>query len=168
MKNEELAHNKGYKIIAKNIIRSPKGNILKLRKDTSGYLEFRIRALNPKQRKLRHVPVHRFVAYEKYGKNLYKEGMVVRHKNGNKIDNSYDNILIGTVLENMMDIPKKERIRRAIKASSKKRKLSDNEVKDIINLRKSGYTYKQIKEKYSIAKSTLSYLFNKANYNVNI
>jgi hypothetical protein len=48
----------------------------------------------------------------------YEEGTVVRHLNGDPGSNAWDNIAIGTMSDNMFDIPKQIRIRRAEHASS--------------------------------------------------
>jgi hypothetical protein len=48
---------------------------------------------------------------------LYEEGTVVRHLNGDPGSNAWDNIAIG-MSDNMFDIPKQIRIRRAEHASS--------------------------------------------------
>jgi hypothetical protein len=53
----------------------------------------------------------------KYGDLLEEEGTVVRHLNGDQ-GNAWDNIAIGTMSDNMFDIPKQIRIRRAEHASS--------------------------------------------------
>lgn len=47
------------------------------------------------------VKEHRLVAAKKYKCDL--SGMVVRHLNGNKEDNSPDNLVVGTIAENNMD-----------------------------------------------------------------
>lgn len=52
---------------------------------------------------------HRFIAFCKFKHDLFKEEMVVRHLNGNSLDNSWNNIEIGTHSQNMMDIPREQR-----------------------------------------------------------
>lgn len=64
-----------------------------------------------------HCPVHRIQAYIKYGVLLYEKGIMVRHLNNNKLDNSWINIAIGTAYDNYHDIPIKlirKRIDKAI------------------------------------------------------
>jgi len=109
------------------------------------------------------VPVHRFIAYLKYGNKLF-EGLDVRHLNGDSLDNSWDNLKLGTHSDNMMDIPKERRIQRAIHASKKNRRFDDVTVKKILEDKKKGMTYNKLCEKYNTSKSTLSYFFNNAYY----
>lgn len=40
--------------------------------------------------------IHRLQAYQKFGDKIYEDGIVVRYLNGDRYDNSYDNIGIGT------------------------------------------------------------------------
>ena len=107
---------------------------------------------------------HRLVAYQKYGNRLFEKNLLVRHKDGNSLNNKSNNILLGTQSQNMMDRKPKQRIEHAIHAASSLRKFSDETVKQIKNDRKNGFTYKQLCEKYKTIKSTLSYLFNKSCY----
>ena len=50
------------------------------------------------------IPVHKFVAYLKFGDEIFKEGIEVRHLDGNSLNNGYENISIGTHTQNMRDI----------------------------------------------------------------
>jgi len=50
-----------------------------------------------------NIYVHRLQAYSKYGSKIFREGIVVRHKNDNSTDNSKKNIVIGTQSQNMKD-----------------------------------------------------------------
>jgi len=110
------------------------------------------------------IAVHKYVAYLKYGDKIFDDGIEVRHLNGNSLDNSYENILIGTHSDNMLDIPKNVRIKKAISASSKNRKFGDDIIKNIMNDKNNGMSYSKLCEKYNTSKSTLSYLFNNAYY----
>lgn len=106
--------------------------------------------------------VHRLQAYQKFGENLFKPGIVVRHLNGNPVDNSYDNIEIGTESDNWMDIPKEKRIERARNAA---RMLPKRHSRDKIAMikadRASGMSYNKLMKKYGISsKGTISYICN--------
>lgn len=57
-----------------------------------------------KEKKMDQVFVHRLQAFQKYGEKLFKEDCV-RHLNGNKLENSYENIAIGSFKQNIDDIP---------------------------------------------------------------
>jgi hypothetical protein len=50
-----------------------------------------------------NIPVHRLQAYQKYGEKMFDDGIEVRHLDGNPLNNSWDNILIGNHSDNMMD-----------------------------------------------------------------
>lgn len=64
-----------------------------------------------------HCKVHRIQAYIKYGVLIYEKGMMVRHLNNNKLDNSWINIAIGTAYDNAHDIPIEKRREMIAKAS---------------------------------------------------
>ena len=90
-KHEVIAKERGYTISEDGIVYNPKNKSV----GTSGknrykYFSFRIND------KIIKVYFHRFQAYNKFGNKIYDEGMVVRHLNGNILDNSIANIEIGT------------------------------------------------------------------------
>ena len=86
---------------------------------------------------------------------MFKEGIEVRHLNGNSKDNSFDNIEIGTHSENMMDIPKEKRFLGGSEPIHKH--------KEIIEDRKKGFTYNQLCKKYNISsKGTISFIINES------
>lgn len=159
------AYNKGYKVDrGGNVWYNSKMRSLGL--DTKGYKTFTVNVKLDNKRVSRRVWVHRLQAYQKYGDALLVKRIEVRHKNNNREDNSYDNILIGTHVENMRDLPPQARLKYAINASNKIRKFNDGEVKNIMKDRREGMTYKELCVKYNTIKSTLSYLFNKAIYSI--
>jgi hypothetical protein len=67
--------------------------------------------------------VHNIVAYIKYGTDSINSGIEIRHKNDDKHDNSWNNILIGTKHDNTMDRSQdvRQRIGKAGGESSHKR-----------------------------------------------
>jgi hypothetical protein len=85
---------------------------------------------------------------------------VVRHIDGNPLNNTWDNIEIGTASENMMDIPKEIRIATATNASfSRKAKYSEEKILKIKELHKNGWSYKEIMKELGISsKGTISYI----------
>lgn len=97
--------------------------------------------------------VHQLQAYQKFGDELFKEGIVVRHLNDISTDNSWDNIAIGTYKDNALDMPKWKRQLR-----------SSNPIYDhhqVKKLREQGLTYKQIMEITGIrSKSTINRILN--------
>lgn len=61
-------------------------------------------------------PLHKFVAYELYGKTAFNK--IVRHLDGNTLNLSKNNIILGTHSENNLDKPKETRTAAAKKARS--------------------------------------------------
>lgn len=105
-----------------------------------------------------YVNTHRLQAFQKYGYKLFEEGILVRHFNGDSLDNSWDNILIGTNSDNQMDIPEQIRVRRALHATSFVRKYDKEEVK---KFHAESRSYKKTMEKFGISsKGTLNFILN--------
>lgn len=103
-------------------------------------------------------PFHRIQAYQKFGDKIYEDDIVVRHLDSNPLNNSWDNIEIGTHSDNMMDQPEEQRIK---KASNANKKYSDELVLEIKEYRDLGHTYSEIMEKFNILhKGTVSNLLN--------
>lgn len=53
--------------------------------------------------------LHKFVAYQLYGDNVFKEGTEVRHLDGNVFNLASSNIVLGTSQENQLDKPEHKR-----------------------------------------------------------
>ena len=103
-----------------------------------------------------YIHTHRLQAFQKYGYKLFEEGIIVRHFNGNPLDNSWENILIGTQKDNMLDIPEQVRIKKSLHAASFVRKYDKEEVKKFHAISKS---YKKTMEKFLItSKGTLNFI----------
>jgi len=99
--------------------------------------------------------IHSIQAFKKFGDKIFEKDLEVRHLNGDSLDNSWENIGIGTHSQNMMDIPKEKR-----------RKMSSHPIydhKEVLKDRKLGMTYKEIMDKHGIkSKSTVSHIINKS------
>ncbi|MDD3875433.1 MAG: hypothetical protein PHT69_02345 [Bacteroidales bacterium] len=136
-------------------------------KDHHGYLTFSVKMYDNEKKKdyISRVFVHKLQAFQKYGMKMFEEKIQVRHLDSIKDNNCFENIAIGTPSQNQMDRCEKERREMAISASYKRRILSDEEVKNMIEDRESGMKYKELMKKYSISsKGTLSYIINKSIY----
>lgn len=158
MKKEIIAYEKGYLVNKDGSVTSPKGKVIKLQLSNSGYYQFSIKI----NRKVYHVFVHRLQAFMKFGNKLYEDGIVVRHLNNNKLDNSIDNIEIGTQQDNIYDNAIELRLKSSYLASRKNIKYSDDVVQQIRLDYKKGLGYKFIMNKYNInSKGTLSHIINK-------
>lgn len=157
MKIEVIASKRGYIVSEEGILYNPKGKEIGNYINNCGYYTTSIK-INGKKYDLR---THRLQAFQKYGNKLYEEEIMVRHKNGIKLDNSKKNILIGTSKENQMDIPKSIRI---FRASNPK---YDHKI--IIEDKKNGMSYENIMTKHNIpSKGTVSFIINKSLKRINI
>lgn len=153
----------GYDINKKGELIRKDGSIKKdFRIDKNGYCSVTLRLPSCERADIR---VHKLQAYKKYGNLLFKKGLMVRHLNGNQLDNSWDNILIGNNSDNQMDIPEETRIKSATIAS---RKMQENirtyeERFLIYEDLKNNISYNEILKKYNLSsKGTLSYMKNKS------
>lgn len=151
----ENAYNMGYRVDDNGHLISPKGMLRKVRKDSRGYLETNVRI----DGKLCHLYIHQLVAYQKYGNKIYS-AECVRHLDGNPLNNTSTNIEIGTLSENMMDIPQETRKRNAEIATSFVRKWDKMKIREYH--KRNGNSYKQTKEHFGISSSgTLWFILNK-------
>lgn len=157
------AYNRGYRVQPDGNVISPSGLTLKLtHTGKKKYLKFNIRMDN----KFRCVLVHKLQAYQKYGVLTFKPGIVVRHLNGECYDNSFTNIEIGSYQDNALDIPDKDRVQKAIRASYSKRKLTNEEINEMTNLRlNKKATYAFLADKFKMSKSAVRWYFNNHIYN---
>jgi hypothetical protein len=146
----KIAYEKGYRANDDGSINGLYTAKLRLGKGSNGYLLFRIRV----GESLRTVPAHRFAAYCFFGEELYKHECV-RHINGDKTDNSKSNLLLGSLADNYNDNSKDWRIDFANKGAATKRKLSDTDVIEIRRMLTNGESYRNISDKFRVAKSTI-------------
>jgi len=161
-KSEIIASNLGYSV-NDNVVTNNDDDIIKASPSSNGYRKFTIREKG-NTRKL-DVFVHRLVAYNKFGNNIYEDGICVRHLDGDKLNNKNSNIAIGTTRDNTMDRDQNEVKQYALNASKqaalKKRKFTDKQVQDIKDYYNNGKTYKEVMLKFNISsKGTLHYILN--------
>ncbi len=103
------------------------------------------------------IPVHKFVAYKKYGDRAFENGIMIRHLDNNHLNNADDNIALGTAYDNAMDIPAEQR---RINAGNQSRKYDHGEILEFYNITRS---YKQTMEKFGISsKGTLNYILKRS------
>ncbi len=105
------------------------------------------------------IPVHRLVAFQKFGDAAFAEGVVTRHLNGDSLDNSMRNIELGTPKDNALDRPPLDRKLHAAKGNQQR---SAEWVELLRKDYASGMSYRQLMAKHNVAKSTLSYYLSKA------
>ena len=157
--NERLAIEKGYKVTDEGILLNAKNKPIGSL-DSSGYQRVTLR-FNDKR------PViytHRLQAYQKYGDAIYSKGIVARHLDGDKTNNSIDNIAIGTNRDNIMDRPVEDRVRHANNATKKTIKYNRDEVVEFHN--DNGKFREITMEHFGISSTgTLHYILNKRKFN---
>lgn len=112
----------------------------------------------------RHIPFHRLQAYQKYGEKALIEGVEVRHYNGKSLDNSWDNILIGSPRDNQLDRSAESRMQHSLNAAKKLRRFSIEQVRDMRDMKEAGVILRVIGEKYGIGKGHVSDLVNNKFY----
>ena len=102
----------------------------------------------------RPIKVHKLQAYQKFGDKIFQKKVVVRHLNDDSLDNSFSNIDIGTMSENMFDMPSEKRKALAMHAASFNIRYDAEKVKEYYHNCRS---YKKTMERFCISsKSTLS------------
>ena len=156
--NELEAYKKGYRCFDGCVI-SPYGRKLKLSLTTTGYLKFSIRtgSRSDGTSKKKTVLVHRLVAYQKYGDQIYRQ-CVVRHLDGDCINNDPGNIVLGSQLQNILDINPADRRHKSMVAAKAQRRFTDSEIRVI---REEHHSYKETMEKWGItSKGTLHHILN--------
>lgn len=135
----------------------PKGiyRPVKIRVNTKGYayINYTPRKGSRKTRTTIKLSVHRII-FHKFISPLHKN-LVINHKNGIKNDNRVDNLELVTPKENIIHsihILKKSPIRNY--------KITKEIAELIREDRKSGFTYSELIKKYSLCKSSISYIIN--------
>jgi hypothetical protein len=157
-KQEEItrvSNEKGYRVDIDGNVFNRNDTKVSLSVSKKGYASFNIR-LSKCQNPTRSF-VHRLHAFQKFGEIIFSEDVVVRHLNGISTDNSIDNIGIGSQSDNMLDIPKKIRVKNS----------SDSNLKHnhntIISDRNSGMKYSEIMVKHNItSKGTISFIIKES------
>lgn len=157
----KLAYDKGYRATKSGDILGTSGKTRKLvvyGNKNYPYLGFTL-AIPSTKRKV-WVFAHQLQAYQKFGDEYLLSDLVVRHLNSDSLDNSYENIDIGTQKENMLDVSVDVRLKRSHYAAKTQRKVSPEQVVEIRNKKANGHTLRMLMGEYGLAKSTLSYIVN--------
>lgn len=162
MRIEECAYNSGFRVTDDGNVYNSNGPVNTSRKSSHKYNSYLIFYVKNNDGVLKRCKVHRLQAYQKYGDAIYKEGILVRHIDGNRYNNASANIEIGTSSDNQLDLPKEMRELRAINAAKYNPKRFDRyKILGIKEDRKCGMTYNELMKKYNISsKGTISYICN--------
>lgn len=135
-------------------VRMPSGKLMKMTVKKGGHKEF---GIGPKGKRSK-VLAHRMQAWFKYGEAMFEPGIICRHKDEDATNNHWDNIVIGTQQDNMMDQSPEVRHARAFKASRGQLKHDHVAILDFYRLNGFNATLAH----FSItSKGTLSYIINK-------
>jgi hypothetical protein len=156
MNREQIAYEKGYRVTRDGKLLNPKSKVIGTINNHRYY-----KTTITINKKLKHIKTHRLQAYQKYGDKLYEDGIMVRHLNGNSLDNSWHNILIGTDRDNKMDITLKQRQLSALPSSYKRIKHSKELVDKLIKEYKVVKSYAKLSRKFNLSPDTVYYLINK-------
>jgi len=161
LKSVEVAYEKGYRVTGEGVVFSPFSNrVLSLMETTSGYHCFNCKVNGVSY----PIPVHRLLAYQKFGDRIFEEGMQVRHLDGNWKNNKYSNIDTGTASQNQMDKCPLIRWWSAKLASEKLRKYDPEKVRKYYN--ENGNSYKKTMKEFNISsKGTLHYILKGKKWN---
>lgn len=158
------AYEKGYRVTKKGEFLNPKGEELKIKirdkKRKYAYPKFTINCYDLLGKKA-SFPIHRFAAFCFYGKDLFEEGIEVRHLKPDVLDVSKSNIVLGTKSQNELDKDKKTIKKRKINAAQaareKLRSLNDVQVHEIRELLKTkNYSHKEIGKMYNVGSHTIT------------
>jgi hypothetical protein len=145
-RHEEIAHAKGYRALDDGTVLNPRGKKLSPWVHC-GYLTFKAgRGI--------HLRLHRVVAFQKFGTSIYEPGIVVRHKDGNPINNHPDNLLLGTPYDNAMDRKPEARRDHARKAADKARKYDHRAILEYL----AHGSYRKAEKRFGCARSTLNFI----------
>jgi hypothetical protein len=151
----------GYRGDEEGNLYNPRGKKLKpSSRNPHRRLTFRGNSLDGKRPAIK---VHRFLAYQWFGDGLFKEGVMVRHLDGNPLNNRKDNLALGTNSDNMLDRDPEDRKKTASHAgkSTKKAKQAKKKARRVLRLHRKGLSQRSIAEQLQISKSTVSRIINR-------
>jgi hypothetical protein len=161
----QYAHERGYYVTEEGDVISPhSGKKLKLRLGTRGYWLFNGQLPAPHSQKY-PARVHRLLALQKFGEVALEPNIEVRHLDGNRQNNAWENIAIGSRSDNKMDIPQETRLRIGRQNGRSHSRLNDQDVLDIRALLAKGeMTQQEIADRYDIARQTVTGIKTKHRY----
>jgi hypothetical protein len=155
-KLEKYLYEKGYRIDDDGIVYNSRGHKINLSLK-EGYPSISMRYGSGCYRK---VKASRFQAYRLFGDKIYEPDIVVRHLDGDKTNHRKENISIGTMSDNIFDMPKEQRIIKSVSGAMKVNKYSPEFVAKIREEHISGKSYNKIQKEYGISKSSISYIIH--------
>ena len=149
----------GLNITSDGTVIGVRGKEKKTRVDTRGYIVVKIGYEGIS----RPICVHHLQAYKKYGMKMFDDKMQVRHLNGDKTDNSFNNISIGSAKENMLDRPPKERLIHS-QLANKGRRFDNAQILEIRKLYKKPTSITEIAKLFKADRKTIREIVNFISY----
>jgi hypothetical protein len=155
-----LAYEKGYRIID-GVPHTPQGKPRKVNiRNQNGYKAVRF---SIKLGSLHfNLPVHKLAAFQKFGYEMFTNNYQVRHLDSDSTNNRLENIALGSVTDNRMDMPEEQRVELAINATKKNRVLTDAQIGLARCLHdKAGWGYKKLMTEFGVkSKGTMHHILN--------
>lgn len=147
----------GYRVDDRGFVERPNGSIVSvcIREAVEGHPLYVFSIRHGVVRYPQTVFVHKLVAYQKFGLRAFDPNVVIRHLNGNSLDNSWNNIEIGSQRLNSLDIPLERRIALARHAASFQRSITSDEARLI---RETKPPLSEVMARFGVSKSTASYI----------
>jgi hypothetical protein len=160
-----IAYRKGYRVTENGNILNPDGKELSLSSSSGKYPTVSVMENTISY----NVPVHRLAAYCFFGKELFRQGLLVRHLNGNVLDVRKSNIALGTYTQNSMDRPMYQRTRVASTGRQAQKRphnarFSEDEVRLIRGRREKGETLQSIATTYGVSRQTINRIVKRIAY----
>lgn len=109
------------------------------------------------------VLVYHLAAYQKFQNEWLFGELLVRHLNDNFLDDSLNNIVLGTKRDNTMDIPIEKRKRNLSKAHEAARLFTKEQVLDI-RKNKFNKSYTELAKEYNCYKLTIKNIIKRKTY----
>lgn len=161
----KLAYKKGYQVTANGTIIGSRGlpirgSLQNKHRIVGGYRTFNLKV----GKQTKRVFVHQLQAYQKFGAAALAEGIVVRHRDNISLNNSYDNITIGTQQQNAMDRDPEKRQAQAQKAANARKRWTDEEVLELRARHQRGVQANLLAKEQKVCKSTMSMMLNNKTY----
>ncbi len=150
------AYVKGFRVTEAGELYNPRGKRI-AGYVSGGYLTTGVRLSTERDSDM-PLAVHRLAAYQWFGEAIFNKGVMVRHLDGNALNNARTNLALGTAYDNSMDMKSEARRHRSLLAAKTKRKLSEAQLVEFREAAAAGATLKSLCASFGISKSTASYI----------
>ncbi len=151
---------KGWTVDDNGVCRRCDSSPQKVTRSAYGYLVFRVLLTK------RHwVFVHRLAALQRFGaESLFARGVVVRHLDNNKLNNSVSNIAVGSYRDNARDNPDAVNARRAQAAAAAFRTFNENEIRSILERVAGGESQRSVARDLGVSHHTIGNICRGCSY----